>query len=534
MPRKKAEPLDDAVEMEATAEPMEESEASVPETSAIDEPVVDETAIYELPPDESVPDESVSDESAFDEPAPAEPADDESIAPPNDEANDSDSDGAPWADDGSPFDADPTLPDTDDEDDGDFASQFTSAFFGEEPLRLDDAVFDEDTDDDSDYEADDEADDNYADDYADDEAESAEHDDVEPPPKPAPAPRPVKRKVSLAKETELPDDDDDESDAEDFAPPPEAQRTPRRPRAPKALPVLTIEARDEIESDADREAVIWHEIHNAYRTRRILTGMFGGVESLENGNTIGVVYYKEQRIVIPIKEMMFELPDILGVKLSAVIERQQRILGGMLGAEIDFVVRGIDSKQRSVVASRREAMLMKRRIFYAGTNSEGQPHIHVGRIVQARVIAVAEQAIRIEVFGVECSIRSGDLSWDWVGDARELYSIGDRILVKILEIKRHDDGSISIKVDVRSNTKDTSRDNLKKCRIQGKYAGKIIDVRKGVVFIRLSTGVNAIAHSCADRRSPGKRDDISFAVTHIDEERGVAVGIISRIIKQNL
>ena len=32
----------------------------------------------------------------------------------------------------------------------------------------------------------------------------------------------------------------------------------------------------------------------------------------------------------------------------------------------------------------------------------------------------------------------------------------------------------------------------------------------------------------------GKKDDVSFAVTHIDEERGVAVGIITRIIKQNL
>lgn len=50
----------------------------------------------------------------------------------------------------------------------------------------------------------------------------------------------------------------------------------------------------------------------------------------------------------------------------------------------------------------------------------------------------------------------------------------------------------------------------------------------------LLMGVNAVAHSCYDRRMPGKKDDVSFAVTHIDEERGVAVGIITRIIKQNL
>jgi hypothetical protein len=62
----------------------------------------------------------------------------------------------------------------------------------------------------------------------------------------------------------------------------------------------------------------------------------------------------------------------------------------------------------------------------------------------------------------------------------------------------------------------------------------VTDVYKGVVYIRLSNGANAIAHSCYDRRRPGKKDDVSFAVTHIDEDRGVAVGIITRILKQNL
>ena len=61
-----------------------------------------------------------------------------------------------------------------------------------------------------------------------------------------------------------------------------------------------------------------------------------------------------------------------------------------------------------------------------------------------------------------------------------------------------------------------------------------MNVKNGVVFIRLNNGGNAIAHSCYDTRYPGKKDDVSFAVTRIDEEQGVAIGIITRIIKQNL
>ena len=70
--------------------------------------------------------------------------------------------------------------------------------------------------------------------------------------------------------------------------------------------------------------------------------------------------------------------------------------------------------------------------------------------------------------------------------------------------------------------------------MQNIYAGKVTDIHKGVVFIRLSNGVNAIAHSCYDFRTPGKKDDVSFVVTRLDEENGVAVGIITRVIRQNL
>ncbi len=147
---------------------------------------------------------------------------------------------------------------------------------------------------------------------------------------------------------------------------------------------------------------------------------------------------------------------------------------------------------------------------------------------------MAEKVIRIEAFGVECSILARDLSWDWIGDAHDRFAVGDQILVRVLSVNRNGLEDISIKADVKSVSENNSHDNLKKCRIQSKYAGKVTDVHKGVVYIRLTNGVNAIAHSCYDRRMPGKKDDVSFAVTHIDEDRGVAMGIITRIIKQNL
>lgn len=321
-------------------------------------------------------------------------------------------------------------------------------------------------------------------------------------------------------------------------PPPEpAQEKPRRRKA-KSEPILTLEAKAEVETPESIEDTIWHEIHNAYRTRRMLSGMLGGVELTDAGKTVAIVDYKGFRVVIPLKEMVISLPNNLsGTAYSDMMTRQHKLISNMLGAEIDFVVKGIDSKTRSVVASRRDAMLKKRQVFYLNTDAAGMYRIYEGRIVQARVIAVAEKAIRIEVFGVECSVMARDLSWDWIGDAHERFSVGDQILVRILEVKRGAPDApedISIRADAKSATGNTKQDNLKKCRIQSKYAGTVTDVHKGVVYVRLTNGVNGIAHSCYDRRRPGKKDDISFAVTHIDEERGVAMGIITRIIKQHL
>ena len=310
----------------------------------------------------------------------------------------------------------------------------------------------------------------------------------------------------------------------------EAAAEPVKPRSR----ILTVEAKTEVYTEQTRADIIWHEIQNAYITHRIMTGTLSGVECNEAGHHYAIADYNGFRIVIPLKEMFFDFPTNLhGDEYKEAVMRYNKLMNSMLGAEIDFVVRGIDSKARSVVASRKEAMYKKRQTFYMETDENGMFRIYEDRIVQARVTAVAEKAIRVEIFGVDCAMPVKDLSWDWLGDAGERFSIGDKILVRIKEVERESIKDIYVRADARSVT-DNRTDNLSSCKIQGKYAGRVTDTHKGVVYIRLNNGVNAIAHSCLDRRMPGKKDDVSFVVTAIEEERGVALGIITRIIKQNL
>lgn len=90
--------------------------------------------------------------------------------------------------------------------------------------------------------------------------------------------------------------------------------------------------------------------------------MLSGIEKTDAGRTIAIVDYKGFRIVIPLREMVLDFPKgLYGIDYDEMILNYQKILNKMLGAEVDFVIKGIDGNSRSVVASRKDAMLKSSR-----------------------------------------------------------------------------------------------------------------------------------------------------------------------------
>ena len=261
------------------------------------------------------------------------------------------------------------------------------------------------------------------------------------------------------------------------------------------------------------------------------TGQLGGIEKLDSGWTVAITYYNGFRILIPMDEMMINLSGD-GREHSDTLNRQTRIANNMLGSDIDFIIRDLDEQSRSVVASRKDAMLKKRQMFYFNEDEEEKPMLYPGRIVEARVIAVAPKVVRLEVFGVEVSVRARDMAWEWMVDASEKFQVGDLTLVMVNQINIRSVEEMEISVDAKSATANVNKDNLKRCVRQGKYVGIITDVYKGTYFIRLNIGVNAVAHSCNMASLPSKRDEVGFVVTRINDKFEVAEGIITRMIKR--
>ena len=185
--------------------------------------------------------------------------------------------------------------------------------------------------------------------------------------------------------------------------------------------VLTIDVDAQVESAQEQEDTRWHQLLNAHRTRKVLTGQLGGIEKLESGWMVAVTYYNGFRIIIPMNEMMINLSGD-GRENADTLNRQVRIANNMLGCDIDFIIKDLDTKSRSVVASRKDAMLKKRQTFYIGEEGE-KPLLYPGRIAEARVIAVAPKVVRLEVFGVEVSVRARDMAWEWMLDASEKFQL---------------------------------------------------------------------------------------------------------------
>lgn len=239
-------------------------------------------------------------------------------------------------------------------------------------------------------------------------------------------------------------------------------------------------------------------------------------------------------MVIPATEMNIRLEDHRENGDKELHNRYAQILSWMMGAEIEFTVSGPDRRSGSVVASRADAMRRKQRQFFLTPGRDGRPLVQEGTVAEARVIAVSERVVRVEIFGVEFPIFAREVAWEWVDDCNDYYGIGDRVLVKLLSIDRSDPGNIRLQASIRETVPNPAKENIRKCVVQGKYIGKVTDVNRNAIYVRLNVGVNAVALAVHDRRTPCRKDDVSFVVTRIDEEAGIAIGIITRIIKQHL
>ena len=203
-------------------------------------------------------------------------------------------------------------------------------------------------------------------------------------------------------------------------------------------------------------------------------------------------------------------------------------LGRILGGTVDFVLAGVDLKNRIAVASRRNAMLLRQAKYY------DTGRVKEGIRVACRVTGVGNGYINVEAIGVDAEINAGQLSWEWFADAVDLYSTGDLVVAKVMGITKDDQtGHYSVNLSVKAATDNPDLPALRRLVPRSNYYGVVTGVRDKVIFIRLQAGANAKTMTYHSREIPSKLDTVSFQVRSVNEEAGMAFGVVTRIIKKH-
>ena len=208
------------------------------------------------------------------------------------------------------------------------------------------------------------------------------------------------------------------------------------------------------------------------------------------------------------------------------------LLTKRLGAEVDFIVKGIDKDANVAVASRLDAMKSKRKQYYFGTDREGNNLLYSGQCAEARVVSVIRAGIFVDIFGLEVYIPLRELSYQRIMNAAEYFRPGQRILVKILELDRTDKNNIKVTASVKQSAENPYEKALRRYVVDNRYVGTVSMVDTNGVFVALDGGVDCLC-SYPKRGRPPRGARVTVRILGISHETNRIWGAITHIATPN-
>lgn len=277
-----------------------------------------------------------------------------------------------------------------------------------------------------------------------------------------------------------------------------------------------------VETDADKSKNDLLDLIESLRIGRILTGTVEGVERTVD-SSVAVIYHGEFKVIIPATEMIDNLTESKELEPEDV---HHLLLTKRLGAEVDYVIKGIDSDAGVAVASRLDAMKAKRKEYYLSTDREGNNLMYPGVCAEARVVSVIRAGIFAEIFGVETYIPLRELSYQRMMDAAGYFQTGQRILVKLIEVNREDKHNITVTASVKQASENPYEKALRKYTVGNRYVGSVSMVDTNGVFVALDGGIDCLC-SYPKRGRPPRGARVTVRILGINHETNRIWGAIT-------
>lgn len=307
------------------------------------------------------------------------------------------------------------------------------------------------------------------------------------------------------------------------APKPRRRRSSPRP----ATTVLSIDERPTVETEADKAKNDLLDLLESQKTGRILTGTIQGVERPEDNpkHSFAVIYHGAFKVIIPAEEAVEPPADYRGRLPEDVLHY---MLTKRLGAEVDYIVKGIDSQSGIAAASRLDAMRARRKEYYFGTDRDGNNLLYADLCAEARVVSVIRAGIFVDLFGLEVYIPLRELSYQRWMDAAAHFQPGQRILVKVLSVDRSDRDHIKAVASVKQAGENPYEKALRRYSVGNRYVGTVSMVDTNGVFVALDGGIDCLC-SYPKRGRPPRGSRVTVRILGINHESNRIWGAITHI-----
>lgn len=309
-------------------------------------------------------------------------------------------------------------------------------------------------------------------------------------------------------------------------PEPEKQeKTGVKRAAQRGVQVVSIDGHRTVETQEDKDRNDLLDLLESLRTGRILSGTIQGIERASDNQSLAIIYHGAFKVFIP-AEQAVEPPEDYRDQSPADVFHY--LLTKRLGAEVDYIVKGIDQEANVAVASRLEAMKAKRKKYYFGTDRDGNHILYPGQCAEARVVSVIRAGIFVDLFGLEIYIPLRELSYQRMMDASGYFRPGQRILVRVLDVDRTDRNNIKASASVKQATENPYEKALQRYTVDNRYVGTVSMVDTNGVFVALDGGVDCLC-SYPKRGRPPRGARVTVRILGINRESNRIWGAITHI-----
>ncbi|MBU8910641.1 MAG: 30S ribosomal protein S1 [Desulfobacterales bacterium] len=167
--------------------------------------------------------------------------------------------------------------------------------------------------------------------------------------------------------------------------------------------------------------------------------------------------------------------------------RPIRNMDEMVNQTYTFKILKYNKKRNNIVLSRR-VLLEAERDKLRSTTLEA---IEDGKVMEGIVKNITEYGVFVDLGGVDGLLHITDISWGRVKHPSELFSIGDKINVKILSFDLEKE---RVSLGMKQLTPDPWTTAVDKYPVDSKIIGKVVSLTDYGAFIELEEGVEGLIH----------------------------------------